>query len=112
MTFEIAAAYGVVAAVTITLRWMAARNHRSGWQRERNDVFMENLMTWAAAQAVLHTPKTRAQTVVRSVAASPGLTGQLLSLQTALNANAGMRCNPEVAEGAKAPSRELVTLGK
>ena len=112
MTFEIAAAYGVFAAVTIALRWMAARNHRSGWRRERNDVFMENLMTWAAAQAVLRTPKPQAPTVVRSVTAPPSLTGQLLSLQNALNANAGMRCQPEVAEETKASSRELVVRGK
>ena len=115
MTFEIAATYGVVAAVTIVLRWMASRNRQSGWQRERNDLLLENLMTWAAAQVVMRKPQAQAQTVVRPVTAAPPpvyLTGQLLSLQNALNTNAGMRCQPRTADTVEASSHDISLLSK
>ncbi len=113
MTFEIAAAYGVAGAVTILLRWMAARNRRSGWQRERNDVFLEDLMTWAEAGAALRgRPQPQAQPAVHSEIQPFDLTTQLLALQGALNTNAGARCEPKATEGTPTLQHEASRASK
>lgn len=99
MTIEIAAAYGITAAITMALGCMAAYNRRNGWQRDRHDIFTENLMTWAEVQGAWHAESRQAAPPKAAPEALPvQITAQLLLLQTALGMNTAMRCEPGTTE--------------
>ena len=89
MAFEIATAYGIMAVTASILGFMAVRNRRAGWVRERRNVILDVFLAWGRANAEMSKPFS-APAASRHPAPQ-SVRDQLFALHTALAANAGAK---------------------
>ena len=105
MAFNLGFAFGVALSTAALLAFMAVRNSRSGWRRERSSVVFETLLSWAQARAEMR--RERQQNIESP---SIALADQLSALSAALNANAGS--SPRPADTTQPIEPERVMRGR
>jgi hypothetical protein len=86
VTFHTPVAYGIVICTVAFMGRMSVRNKRSGWQRQRSNLLMDLLYTWAAANAEMRS----ARVAPVPAALTPVIGSQLSALNVALSKNGGL----------------------
>src|SRR3954451_12910836 len=81
MAFDITIAYAVTLFAVNSLAYLAVRNHRSGWRRERSNAFLDILITWANAKAEMRSPQESTGSIAGTTIEPDLLTQQLSALQ-------------------------------
>lgn len=87
MGFEITTAYGIAAGTVSVLGYLAVRNRRAGWVRERQNVILDVFMAWGRANSEM---AKIVQAPVTAVSTPEDLSAQLFALHTAVQRNAGI----------------------
>src|SRR3954466_11699107 len=77
MAFDITIAYAVTLAAVNSLAYVAVRNHRYGWRRERSNTLLDTLIAWANAKAEMRGPQESTGSTVGTSIEPDLLTQQL-----------------------------------